>query len=311
MQVFTFPCPHCAATLRVKDRRFLDRQVHCPDCRRPLLIVDDGRRGMTGRLPQADFVADASGSAGSGAASGWSAAGGLRQWAEVLRSPVGVAWTVAGGMAIVFLVLLWPAGDASEPPPLLTAPLRHANETPQDTQPGTWQQPAATAAHDPADAPSEPTELGTAPQALAVGEHAESSPADAAITAAQPTAEAQPAVAEVAAPNHAQAAPPAAIAESPPQPVDIQRALSQPIVSFRVARPVAARDLLAQVEEMAGVPIRVDTDALGRAAANLDRPVSLQLERTTVGGILEELLRRIELGYEAEANGLRLRAAAD
>jgi hypothetical protein len=48
--MFQFPCPHCAARLRVQDRTWRGRIVPCPDCRQPVLI-DEDQTGLTGLIP--------------------------------------------------------------------------------------------------------------------------------------------------------------------------------------------------------------------------------------------------------------------
>jgi len=102
---------------------------------------------------------------------------------------------------------------------------------------------------------------------------------------------------------------------NPPTPViakkkvDVEAALKQRIRSFRQVRAIPFRQLLLQVEEMAGIPIRLDEDQLGAAATKLDQPVSLESENTTVGDLLQALLRKIGLAYEIEADGIRIHPA--
>src|SRR5688572_16147809 len=49
MSASSFRCPHCATTLRVRDRKYIGRQIACPECQKPVLIVADGPRGLAGR----------------------------------------------------------------------------------------------------------------------------------------------------------------------------------------------------------------------------------------------------------------------
>jgi hypothetical protein len=132
MQVYSFPCPHCSATLRLKDRTFVGRQIDCPDCGRALAIVSDGQRGVA-----AEIVALPGVSGQLSVVSGQSVVGRTRpqkttdnqqpttdhgppttsrfdfaKWGDALKTPVGIAWTVAAGAALVFLVAAWPFGDS-------------------------------------------------------------------------------------------------------------------------------------------------------------------------------------------------------
>jgi hypothetical protein len=93
----------------------------------------------------------------------------------------------------------------------------------------------------------------------------------------------------------------------PPPQYDLALALQQPIRRFSQARPVKCRELLRQVEELAGIPIVLDAVAQGPAADKLDREVSLELSDTTVEGILAALVARVGLGYETGREfGIRL-----
>lgn len=93
----------------------------------------------------------------------------------------------------------------------------------------------------------------------------------------------------------------------PPKPIDVAAALKQPIRRFEQADPVPFRELLLQMEELVGVPIRAD----GPETADLDKllevPVSATLERTTVGEILETVVEQVGLSYDIEADEIRLR----
>ncbi|HUG93241.1 MAG TPA: hypothetical protein VML55_20535, partial [Planctomycetaceae bacterium] len=145
MSASSFRCPHCATTLRVRDRKFIGRQIACPDCRQPIEIVADGPRGLGGKpvavaeAPprktwreraaglwpgrRASTAAAAGSSAavlgapdGAGAAVPRGAPGRLARAAAVLASPVGVAWTLAGVVTLGMVVLIWPTDGATSRP---------------------------------------------------------------------------------------------------------------------------------------------------------------------------------------------------
>jgi hypothetical protein len=94
---------------------------------------------------------------------------------------------------------------------------------------------------------------------------------------------------------------------APPKPVDVDAALAFRIVRFEQLTPASIGDLLQQVEEMAGVPIIFDKDELQSASIDLGAEVRLELEGTTVGGILEALLTQAGLIYHVEQGTIRLR----
>lgn len=103
----------------------------------------------------------------------------------------------------------------------------------------------------------------------------------------------------------------AAVARDPPTPprpsYNVELALQQPIRRFSQGRPVKCRELLRQVEELAGIPIVMDAVAQSPGAEKLDREVSLELSDTTVEGILAAVVERVGLGYETGSEfGIRL-----
>ncbi|NOX54467.1 MAG: hypothetical protein GXP27_08500 [Planctomycetes bacterium] len=77
------------------------------------------------------------------------------------------------------------------------------------------------------------------------------------------------------------------------RPIDPHKALKQPIYRFQQTRPVTFRELLWQVQEMAGVPIEFDPPELEKQVA--DKQVTLTLRRTTVGDILRALAAKVGL----------------
>lgn len=91
-----------------------------------------------------------------------------------------------------------------------------------------------------------------------------------------------------------------------PEPIDVAARLRQPILRFDQSQAVPVRDLLSQVEEMSGVPIRFDQRADEDLQRMLDRRISLKLTKTTVGGILKAVLDRAGLTYQIETDGIRI-----
>eukprot|EP00913_Durusdinium_trenchii_P013428 g12609.t1 len=88
-----------------------------------------------------------------------------------------------------------------------------------------------------------------------------------------------------------------------PKTVDVAAALDQPILRFEQSSPQPLRILLDELEELIGLPVRYDKQAL---AGKLDERVALKLENTTVKQILEGIAAKAGLEYKVEADGLRL-----
>jgi hypothetical protein len=93
----------------------------------------------------------------------------------------------------------------------------------------------------------------------------------------------------------------------PPPSYDVERALSQPIVRFSQVRPVPFGTLLKQVEELAGIPVRLDDAVAQRSSDLLAKQVSLELSDTNVGEILAALVKQAGLESRTdESYGVRL-----
>jgi hypothetical protein len=88
--------------------------------------------------------------------------------------------------------------------------------------------------------------------------------------------------------------------------IDLAVSLKQPILRFDQPRSKPLAEVLVSVAEMAGTTIVYDRDELGSAAAHLQEPMALKLERTTVGDILTGLLRPAGLAYRVDGDHLRL-----
>ncbi|MCA9056189.1 MAG: hypothetical protein KDA75_20295, partial [Planctomycetaceae bacterium] len=93
----------------------------------------------------------------------------------------------------------------------------------------------------------------------------------------------------------------------PPPNYDVEGALSQPIVRFSQVRGVPFADLLPQLQDLAGVPVQFTSDDDARREAVLTREVSVELRDTTVGEILDAVLKQVGLQSETGREfGIRL-----
>ncbi|MGH7202683.1 MAG: hypothetical protein ACREJB_18905 [Planctomycetaceae bacterium] len=314
----SFSCPHCSTVLRIRERSLVGQQVECPECHGLIVIVGDGPRGFTAQRPRAsaprpvghENVASLSGK---------------------LLSPLGIGWAIAGTVAAaLFAVVFWPDSDqqkAAEPagrrdrPAHVEPVVKHKTlrpSMPEDSQPDRADSVLAEQNHD--ESPkSGPTRPGSVANEFSPGEippeGSASLPAEQpespSVTAAQhppPLFALRTPHSEFRTSNPELPDPPADLPADPeavllaPQPPSLTKddnaaALAQPIARFEQARPVAARVLLFEIEEMAGVPIDIDP-AVATSGSPLDRPVTLRLEQVTVAEILEEMLRQLGLSYE-------------
>jgi hypothetical protein len=80
--------------------------------------------------------------------------------------------------------------------------------------------------------------------------------------------------------------------------IDVAKQLAQPILEFSQEKPVQARRLLQQVAELSAVPVDSSAVEIDPWRERLDRPVTLVLKETTVGGILAAVLELAGLRTE-------------
>lgn len=88
--------------------------------------------------------------------------------------------------------------------------------------------------------------------------------------------------------------------------VDVAESLRQPILLYDLPRARPLQEWLPEVADMIGAPIRFDAAELGTAVAGLKTPVRVRLENTTVGDILQNLLKPAGLTYRVEIDHIQL-----
>ncbi|OAI52001.1 hypothetical protein AYO47_06665 [Planctomyces sp. SCGC AG-212-M04] len=79
--------------------------------------------------------------------------------------------------------------------------------------------------------------------------------------------------------------------------VDVAAQLSLRIEEFSQIRPVEVRLLLRQIAELSAVPVDLSAVENDPWRARLDRTVSVELKQTTVGKVLDEIVKQAELSY--------------
>lgn len=283
-------CPECGTILRVRDRSFIGREIECPDCQAKLIIKLTDDRELIAERPTVEKPKKKKPLQSSVSAATPPTPGIAAKLLDVVRSPLALAWGLGIGItAFVAIMLLRPAvrlrpavKDPSQS--VVVAPEPKPSPTTIDESPADL--PATTPM--PTDPPAEPTEnpIVADTKAAAVVDPPTQTP----------TPPATPEVKPEPAPK--------------PMPVvvklDIEAMLAQKLKSFETpAQPKSRREILELVEELLGAPIRYDADELGQK--NLDRSISIDLENTTVGGVLKVLLDSAGWEYIVEDSGIRLR----
>ncbi len=152
MKTATFSCPHCLSPLRIRDRAFVDREIDCPECGERIEIqlgrdrepvarkvaseepVSSEKRTKKNRLPpktnlkrkpkskspakkDGKKTEDAAAPPRFGHKPLFDLGARFSGVPEVLLSPVGIAWSVAGVVALTLLVIAWPGGGEDSPTP--------------------------------------------------------------------------------------------------------------------------------------------------------------------------------------------------
>ncbi len=291
-------CPECGTTLRVRDRSFIGRQIECPECQAKLQIGQDQDRKLIAERVKAEPVRKpVTRLASSKAIRAGSALGARLK--GLLHSPLVLAWALAIGItAFVAILMLRPSvrlrAPAKESPPVDVADdakieldLPAVPRQPEPAEPA--EAAPADVAVKPNEPPGQPAPEKTEPQ------NTGTTPAD--TTAATPPGNSAPT--EIPAEVTPKPVPPAPVV------IDVEALLKQRLQKFSTAQPVSRAELIELVEEMLGAPIRYNREELGEK--NLDRPVSIDLETTTVGGVLKALLDPAGWDYVIENNGIKLK----
>ena len=295
-------CPECGTTLRVRDRSFVGRVIECPDCRVKLTLKLDDSRTLVAERAKAESVRKPSPRLVSSVAGFGSA---LRdKVGGIAKSPLALAWALAIGLtAFAAILMLRPTvrfrtpTPAGEQPPSLAVTTPADGKTSLESQPetgATEPRPTESPLHaNPNQTPNEPVAGTTIPE----------------ITPA-PIPSVPPEVPPTDKPNTVVTVP-AVTPDTNPKPVpvavkiDVDALLKQRLQKFETNQPRSRLQMIELVEELLGAPIRYDRGELGEK--NLERTISIDLESTTVGGVLKVIVEPAGWEYVVEDNGLRLK----
>ncbi|MCH7990377.1 MAG: hypothetical protein IID46_14645 [Planctomycetes bacterium] len=285
MPLPSFSCPYCSAPLRIKNRALIGKRLACPDCGKPILISSAGPRELS---LQKVSSKSRSKTARKKTQEKHKKPDRLSRWLSVLQSPVGISWLVAGLLVFMLFLAAWPFGNSDSQD---RSPLHNAQENSSSDN----EENRAAEKFDPAKI----AKLPNASNDVVDLKNVFPPP----VVAEKPVS-----LIEADQKQKQQSVPlrdPVA-ATIPPDSIDVKAALSQPILQYQLEKAVSLRKLLMDVEEMAGVPIRFDDSARAEELGLLDKPVSLRLEKTTVGEILKTLLKQVNLEYELGFNEIRI-----
>jgi hypothetical protein len=291
----SLPCPYCSAPLRIKNRTLIGKRLACPDCGNPVLVASAGPREISLQKIQSISRSRTARKKTQGKRKKPDR---LSRWLSVLQSPVGIAWSVAGLLAVMLLIAAWPFGTTTSKNRSSIQKIKEDSTTENSAQ----------------------EKLATENEKnRTVGE------SNLENIARQPNASDDVVDLKNIFPPPVAAEKPVSLIEAdqerklesithrnpvaatiPPETIDITAALSQPILRYQQKKGVPLRKLLTDVEEMAGVPIRYNASERGDGSRLLDKPVALQLEMTTVGEILKTLLKQVHLEYELGFNEIRI-----
>ena len=325
MSVVHFQCPSCQAPLRLENRAlFVGRTFDCPDCGDSLLIEADGSAGVKAKRSNTPTRRVCEGIETSNVAPsltrrsnhettskvsdrGVDLQSPKSAWDRLSRRPALLGWVVAALFATVLLVVV----NSGRPRgvPEADAPVVAENKTPEAVPQESAEQNSKTVAEPD---PNSPPANDQSPDATKPKDNSDQPPPDVIKDSprdSQPPAAADPAEKPVAeepkpvpvppAPEPAQA--PASFVLSSEA---IEGKLRQKIARFDQPKPVAFVKLLDTVEELAGVPIVWDLDRV--ADEQLQQPVTIRLNATTVGEILDTLLKQVGLERRIVAGKIEL-----
>lgn len=323
MEPFLFHCPHCQSKLRVKDPLSLRRQTRCPECRLAIVIVEKGgsfHAQAPIETPEKQAESAAMLSEQTAVASGHADVP-LVQTPAPSRGMLSAAspatprpwWQtpVAAGCAATALVVTGLGYLASVQSTDSADNLPAADVVQSDLPEAGGAAIVPAAALDEAQAMHVPAE--SSPAESVAGTQLEQSgktgiSAAASDTPAEPAAATSPAVAFDPAMVTADRPiePQLAADEAVPRRIDIKVSMKQRIARYEMTRSLALSDVLPEMAEMLGAPIRFDEAAIAAARPGLKSTVQLRIRDTTVGDLLDALLERTGLTWHVAGDHLEL-----
>lgn len=281
MPVTKFQCPQCQTPLRLENRAlFVGRTFDCPDCGQTMQIEADGSDGVIAKPLSGPSATQSKSDAGFGIHRQPIAS----MWDQLSRRPALLGWSVA---VLFAFGLFWFTRSPGERP-ASTAPAKTPEKIGESQPPSVAKQKSNDLAEEVVPRPVPPADVIRIADAGKQPDPKPDEPAD-------PKPNPQPA--DVV----PQKLPP------PPDPPDdpvpevpgrltaeeIATRLNQAVARFDQTKPVAFVKLLDVLEDMVGVAIVWDLDRVDDE--QLQKPVSMLLEQTTVGAILDAAIKQAKL----------------
>lgn len=291
-------CPDCGTILRIRDRSFAGRRVSCPECKAALRISNQNEHGdyIVRRLTPDELASPNHHRRGKHASPDkiLVTTPPTRSFiGRLIDSPLTAAWLLAIAISAFAAVLaLAPKHRFATRP----APKANGNdvavESPND------QASEQVQAVEPIADPS--TILQTA-GTTNEGEHVTIS-----------VSALEPANIDGPLPNPPNANSldekqdlPASVLPPPPPKKDITKNLMFEFEEYKQTKPVSRRDLIVTLREHLDAPIEYDKEELGEN--ELDKKVTFELEKTTLGDVIKAVTEPAGWQIEIEPTGLRLR----
>ncbi len=335
MPVVHFQCPQCQAPLRLENRAlFLGRIFPCPDCGANLLIESNGTDGVLARVATAPVTVKPEHSDVPRVKRtlplevapvrltdlGVNLQPRLSVLDKIGQRPALLGWSVAALFAIMLWLLVSSGPEQSSP----SSVAQPATDSPTKNDPATIN-PASKSQR--IDASADAENQSEANRRLAQKVSSDN--------AADPTSR-RPAVTDPSVPPDGESVKPkdkkndVPVIPVPPEPQEpemneatepkpfkptpqetvemIDARLRQKIARFEQPKPVPFIKLLDIVEELAGVPIVWDLQTVDEE--QLQKPVVLVAKQTTVGEILDTLLKQVGLERKSVDGRIELRPPA-
>jgi hypothetical protein len=303
-------CPDCGTILRIRDRSFAGRTIDCPECHADLLIEIDENRTYSARHAPTEQKPGSAPQLAAAAARVHVAL--VQRLASAAKSPLMLAWAIGIGLTAFFAIVTLRPTVRFQPKPVARLQMPASADPESSKTEESEKRPPSTSAsiasdasdasdHSPTTEASLPETTTKTEKPMPVGTPTENTSKPDSVPPLPLTTTPTPPVA---------IAPPATPAIAPPKPeppppvkIDVESKLKQRLVAYKQTKPVS--EVIETIKEMLGVPIDFDIDELGRK--NLDKPVTIELEDTTVGGVLNAVLDGAGWRFVIEDNGIRLK----
>lgn len=289
-------CPECNTILRVRDRSFVGRKIQCPECKAPLKLEAIDRDGQLAarRLAADEQEAAKNRQPREQRIRLESAAAVPKQtpFRRIVYSKLTVGLLLLVGVVSFVAVLKFNPRirvSGAKPP---SVPVDTATGEPIEVP--VRETPTPTPIESP-QAPPTNIQIATieidAREAISALETDNVEGSD----AGQPVAATDGREGDNS--NEEPATP------APPKKIDIESKMAQKLVSYKQP-PVSRQELLEALQEQLGVPIQYSREELG--PAKLDDKISFEFQNTTIGEVVQFVVKQAGWQIVTEDQGIRL-----